>query len=164
MVGSMVGTGAGRTATGRLRGPPLKCSWIAVATVSGSQLSAVSSASDAWRTAFTLPSSVSRRFLRVSPSPGTPSSTLLVMRLPRSSAWKVLAKRWASSRMRCSRNSASLPRAIGTGSEWPGTNTSSKRLASEATGISSVRPSRSSTRTATASCPLPPSTSSSWGG
>ena len=36
-----------------------------------------------------------------------PSSTLVVMRLPRSSRWNVMAKRWASSRMRCSRYSAS---------------------------------------------------------
>ena len=42
--------------------------------------------------------------------------------------------------------------------------TSSNRLASDATGISSSRPSSSSTRTATLSWPLPPSTSSSWGG
>ena len=37
-------------------------------------------------------------------------------------------------------NSASLPRGISTGSDRPGTNTSSNRLASPATGISSLQP------------------------
>ena len=69
------------------------------------------------------------------------SSTLVVIRLPRSSRWKVLAKRWASSRIRCSRYSASVWRGMWTGSDRPGTNTSSNRLASDATGISSSRPS-----------------------
>ena len=35
--------------------------------------------------------------------PAMPSSTLVVIRLPRSSRWNVMAKRWASSRIRCSR-------------------------------------------------------------
>ena len=52
-----------------------------------------------------------------------------------------MAKRWASSRTRCSRNRASDPRGMRTGSERPGTKTSSKVLARAATGISSVSPS-----------------------
>ena len=39
------------------------------------------------------------------------SSALDVMRFDRRSRWNVLAKRWASSRMRCSMNKPSLPRA-----------------------------------------------------
>ncbi len=49
-----------------------------------------------------------------------PSSELVVIRLPRSSRWNVLAKRWASSRIRWSMNSASLPRGTLTGSPLPG--------------------------------------------
>ena len=50
-----------------------------------------------------------------------PSRALAVIRLLRRSPWNVLAKRWASSRMRWSMNSASLPRGISTGSDRPGT-------------------------------------------
>ena len=49
------------------------------------------------------------------------SSTDFVMRLPRSWRWYVMAKRWASSRMRCSMYSASEPRGTRTGSASPGT-------------------------------------------
>ena len=86
----------------------------------GSQASACSSSSDACFTALTPPSSFTSRFLRASPRPAMPSRTLAVIRLPRSSPWNVLAKRWASSRMRCSMNSASLPRGTSTGSAVPG--------------------------------------------
>ena len=50
-----------------------------------------------------------------------PSRALVVIRFDRRSPWNVLAKRWASSRIRCSMNRASLPRGISTGSERPGT-------------------------------------------
>ena len=76
-----------------------------------------------------------------------------------------MAKRWASSRSRWSRYSASDWRGMSTGSAWPGTYTSSNRLASDATGISSLEPEVvARTRSATPSWPLPPSTSSSCGG
>jgi len=105
----------------------------------------------AFFTAFTPPSSLARRTFRLSPSPAMSSSELFVIRLPRNSRWNVLAKRCASSRMRCSMNSASPPRGTFTGSGLPGTYTSSKRLASEAMGISSSSPKALTTRSATAS-------------
>ena len=58
----------------------------------------------------------SSRFLRVGPSPGTSSRTDLVIFLPRSWRWYVIAKRCASSRTCCSRYSASESRGMRTGS------------------------------------------------
>ena len=123
---------------------------MASATGSGSHVNARSVSRSARLTALTPPSSLTRRFFRVSPSPAIPSSALDVIRLLRRSPWKLLAKRCASSRIRCSMNSASLPRGISTGSERPGTNTSSNRLARPATGISCSNPRSRTTRSATA--------------
>ena len=61
-------------------------------------------------------------------------------------------------------NRASDPRGTSIGCSESGTNTSSNRFASAATGISESRPTDSSARTAAASWPLPPSTSNNWGG
>ena len=83
---------------------PWILSCTASATASGSHGSACSSSRLApLHRVARRPSSLTSRFLRTSPSPGIPSSTLAVMRLPRSSRWNVMAKRWASSRMRCRR-------------------------------------------------------------
>ena len=61
------------------------------------------SSTDAARSRFSEPKRVSSAFLRVSPSPGTPSSAELVIAFERFCRWYVIAKRCASSRTRCSR-------------------------------------------------------------
>ena len=77
-------------------------------------------------------------------------------------------RRWRSGgpRRGCAAGGRAPPTAAAMriGSAWPGTYTSSKRLASAATEISSSRPKSSTTFMATPSWPLPPSTSSRFGG
>ncbi len=74
-----------------------------------------------------------------------------------------MANRWASSRMRCSRNSPCESRGSMIESFRPGRNISSCCLARDATGTRPVSSNSSSTFTASASCPLPPSTISKSG-
>jgi hypothetical protein len=61
------------------------------------------SSTEAERSRFSEPNRVSSAFLRVSPSPGTPSRAEVVIAFDRFCRWYVIANRWASSRTRCSR-------------------------------------------------------------
>ena len=74
-----------------------------------------------------------------------------------------MANRWASSRTRWSRYSASEVRGRITGSLSPGSHTSSMRLASPQTATSTM-PSSVSDRLAAATWGAPPSTTSRFGG
>src|SRR5271165_4774940 len=82
---------------------PCSAANTASATASGNQVRARSSSSEAALSALTPPISFRSRPRRAGPSPGASSRTLVVIRLPRRSRWKVMAKRWASSRTRWSR-------------------------------------------------------------
>ena len=100
----------------------------------------------------------SARF-RTGPTPRSSSSSEWVMAWSRRPRWWVIAKRCASSRTRWSSRSASESPGIGTGSERPGTKTSSIRLARPITATSSEPRSSSgaSARMPAESWPLPPS-------
>ena len=84
--------------------PAVKCRTIAAASAGPMPLAPVSSSArgglDALDGAELRPAGPC---VWTSPSPGTPSSAETVMALPRFCRWKVIAKRWASSRIRCSR-------------------------------------------------------------
>ena len=61
---------------------------------------AASSSTEAARMRLTEPNALSRALRRFSPSPGMPSSWLVVIALERRWRWKVIANRCASSRNR----------------------------------------------------------------
>ncbi len=122
-----------------------------------------SSSTVAARSFFSEPKCFSSAWRRVSPRPGTESSSPAVSRLDRLLRWYEMAKRCASSRTRWSRYRPSLLRGRTTGSSSPGSQTSSSRLARPQSATSSM-PSSSSARRAAATCGRPPSTTSSCGG
>ena len=96
-------------------------------------------------------------FFRTGPSPATSSRMLAVMPLPRSSRWKVIAKRWASSRTCFTRYSDAEPEGSTTGPvSCQGTNSSSSRLARPQMAMSSI-PISSNMASAAVSCGFPPS-------
>ena len=90
-------------------------------------------------------------------APARRRAALSTIDLDRRDRWWVMANRCASSRTRCSRYSPSLVRGSTTGSSWSGSHTSSSRLASPHTGMSSM-PSSASACAAAATCGGPPST------
>ena len=146
-----------------LRHPVLfSCSWMSRATLPGtpgtasssSRLAAINRSGDpkCWRSAR----------LRAWPTPLISSSTDPVIALSRRPRWCSIANRCASSRTRCRSLEASESAARSIGTELPGTNTSSSRLANETT-VTPRSMNGSRARIAAASCPLPPSTTTSEG-
>ena len=121
---ALPGMPAGRSASGRLREVVDDRARAARAPTSG-----VSSSRVARRTPSTLPKRVSSALRRRAPMPGIASSSERKSRVARAWRWKVMAKRCASSRMRCSRRSAAPCGSSAIGRSLSRTKTSSSFLA-----------------------------------
>ena len=110
-----------------------RCRWpcSSRATFAGRPGTACSSSREAASTASGEPKCASSARLRAGPMPGRSSSSELVIARSRRVRWWVIAKRWASSRTRCSSCSSGVSWASTSGAGAPGRKISSIRLASE---------------------------------